>query len=315
MNAKVPVAAGILLRETPAGSEYMLAQRPPGKAYAGYWEFPGGKVEDGESAHAALVRELAEELGISVERSWPWLACEYVYPHAHVHIRFFRIPAWRGDPQAHEHTGLCWTRIGDEPAVSPVLPANGRILRALTVPARYAISNAAGNGVDGELQRIARGLAGGLRLIQMRDKSLPAAERERLARGIVALAAGYPGTRVLINDDEELARKAGAQGVHLSAASLMRCPVRPDFDWVAASCHTADELARAAELGIDFAVLGPVFPTTSHEEAEGIGWEAFSRLVENSPIPVFALGGVRDGMLETARRNGAHGIAQLSSWG
>ena len=317
MTRVVEVAAAILLRASTDGSDgvdYLLACRPEGKVYAGYWEFPGGKVEPGETLREALQRELHEELGITIERAWPWLSCVYTYPHATVRLKFFRVTAWRGDVVAREHSGLDWTRLGEAPDVAPVLPANGPILSALALPAVYALTNAAENGVERELARVDKGLAGGLRLIQVRDKELPGEARQRLAQGVVALARRHAGACVLINDDAELAQAVGADGVHLSSRELMRCAQRPRFARVAASCHTAEELAHAAAIGADFALLSPVLPTATHPEATGIGWEEFARRVENSSLPVYALGGMHPDLLETARRNGAHGIAMLRGW-
>src|SRR5918994_6473274 len=95
----IEVAAAVLQR--PDGS-FLLAQRPPGKVYAGYWEFPGGKVEPGEPAAAALARELHEELGIDVECAYPWLTRVFTYPHATVRLNFFRVTRWRGEPHPRE---------------------------------------------------------------------------------------------------------------------------------------------------------------------------------------------------------------------
>jgi 8-oxo-dGTP diphosphatase len=314
MSAVVEVAAAILLRNTDAGVEFLLAQRPTGKAFAGYWEFPGGKVEAGESMRQALVRELQEELGITVDRAWPWLSCEFAYPHANVRLKFFRVASWHGEIEAIEHSGLAWVKLGAAAGVSPILPANGPILRALALPSVYALTQASANGIDSEWAKLEIALAGGLRLIQVRDKELPPAQRERFAQGVMDRARAYPDSCVLINDDPTLARAIGAHGVHLSAGALQQISQRPAFDWVAASCHSAAELARATELGVDFAVLGPLLPTPTHPDAPGIGWDACMRLIERSPIPVFALGGMQAEMLETAWDKGAHGIAMLRGW-
>ncbi|MFZ2854925.1 MAG: Nudix family hydrolase [Rhodocyclaceae bacterium] len=310
----VEVAAAVLLRDEGDAPGFLLAQRPAGKVYAGYWEFPGGKVEAGETMRDALVRELQEELGITVDRAWPWLCREFTYPHADVRLKFFRVASWHGELAALEHSGLAWQRTGFPATVAPILPANGPILRALELPPIYALSNAEENGVDAELARIAQALKNGLRLLQIRDKTLPAGERLRLAAGAMALVRSQPGARLLINDDETLAQAVGAHGVHLSAGCLAQIGRRPDFEWVAASCHTADELARAAALEIDFAVFGPLLPTPTHPAADGIGWQEFARSIERSPLPVFALGGMRQTMLETAWDCGAHGIALLRGW-
>jgi 8-oxo-dGTP diphosphatase len=311
----VEVSAGVLLREAADGCEFLLARRPSDKAYAGYWEFPGGKVEPGESFGEALARELQEELRITVTEATPWLCREHSYPHARVRLKFFRVTHWQGEIDTHEHTGAVWTRLGEAPAVAPVLPANGPILRALTLPKVYVITHAAENGLDAELERIRQALTCGIRLLQLRDKTLATDERRRFAEKASALVATFPGTRLLVNDDEALARDIGAAGVHLSSSRLHSFAERPDFDWVAASCHTTADLSRAEQLGVDFVVLGPVLPTASHPESRGIGWDAFAQLTERSAIPVFALGGMRPELIAAAQARGAHGIALLRGWG
>lgn len=314
MTQVTEVAAAVMLRGDPASPEFLLAQRPPGKVYAGYWEFPGGKVEPGETARAALVRELQEELGITVEQAWPWVCCEFSYPHATVRLRFFRVNRWHGELAAIEHSGLIWLQSGAAASVAPILPANDPILRALALPSLYALSNAEESGVAVELARLQNALANGLRLFQVRDKTLPPTQRHAFARQVMALAAQYEQVMVLINDDQELARRVGAGGVHLSSQRLWQIERRPDFACVAASCHGPADLARAAELGLDFVVLGPLLPTASHPGAAGIGWPAFAQLVERSPLPVYALGGLQPEMLETARGHGGHGIALMRGW-
>ncbi|EXI76686.1 MAG TPA: Nudix family hydrolase [Candidatus Accumulibacter phosphatis] len=314
MTVITEVAAAVLLRGDPAAPQFLLAQRPPGKPYAGYWEFPGGKVEAGETAYCALQRELQEELGIGVEQAWPWVCCEFTYPHATVRLRFFRVNAWRGEPTAIEHSALVWLRAGQTASVAPILPANGPILRALALPAVYALTNASENGVEAELERIGTALRNGLRLIQVRDKTLPADDRRDFACRVMQLAATHPAARVLVNDDLQLATAIAAHGIHLSSAHLRQRAKRPPLPLVAASCHDAEDLAQAAHLQLDFAVLGPVLPTPSHPQAAGMGWQRFADLSRRSPLPLYALGGLQPGLLAEACRHGAHGIAMLRRW-
>jgi 8-oxo-dGTP diphosphatase len=314
MTKIVEVAAAILLRQSENGTEYFLAQRPKGKVYAGYWEFPGGKVEPGETLHDALIREIEEELGVTVDRTYPWLSCQFAYPHATVRLKFFQVASWHGEVAPIEHSGFVWVRIGDAAPVSPVLPANGPILRALELPSVYAITNACENGVDAELVRLNKALADGVRLIQVRDKALQSNQRKQFAQAVMALAREHDNCCILVNDDATLARNIGAHGLHLSSRRLMETTERPACARVAASCHKAEELAHAASLGLDLAVLGPVLPTASHPESHGLGWAEFGELIEKSPIPVFALGGMSRDLLETARRAGAHGIAMMRGW-
>ncbi len=115
----------------------------------------------------------------------------------------------------------------------------------------------------------------------------------------------------MINRDVDLARRIGADGVHLSAKQLTTVASRPDLPLCAASCHTAAELRAAEALGADLAVLGPVCATATHPEAKPIGWEGFRTLCSWAAIPVFALGGMKRSDLSTAWSCGAHGIAML----
>ena len=123
------VAAGILLD---AEGRYLLGQRPEGKPYAGYWEVPGGKIENGESVFAALKRELQEELGIDIESSEDLVVLEYDYPHAYVRLHVSIICKWIGTPKGCEGQSLSWQLLGDKiPTVEPLLPAAWPMLEKL----------------------------------------------------------------------------------------------------------------------------------------------------------------------------------------
>ena len=309
-GAIVRVAAAVLLR--PDG-QVLLAQRPAGKPYAGYWEFPGGKLEPGESPRAALARELQEELGITVRRASPWLVQEFVYPHAHVELHFFRVYAWDGQLHGHDGQAFAW-QVPGRWTVAPLLPANTRILAALDLPAVYGITCAEDTDEDAFLARASRALASGLRLVQLRDRSWPHARRVALARRLVPLAHRQ-GARVLWNGTEEDARAAGCDGVHWTSAALAEAVARPQGLLAAASCHTPDDVARAGALGLDFAVLGTVLPTPTHPDAVPVGWDGFAASVAGTRLPVYALGGLTSADLVQAIDHGAHGVAlRRAAW-
>jgi 8-oxo-dGTP diphosphatase len=304
------VVAAILTR--PDGSVF-LASRPEGKAYAGYWEFPGGKVEPGEALDAALARELREELGIGVTRAHRWITRVFVYPHASVRLNFFRVFEWRGEPHPREGQTFSWQQP-DAVTVSPLLPANFPVLKALTLPPVYAISHAEALGAEVFLARLDAALNKGIKLIQVRDKSLGEAVRLQLAREVVRRARPYHA-RVLVNGSAELALAAGAAGVHLDSLALTMLARRPDVEWVGASCHDDAELARAVGLGADFVLLSPVLPTLTHPGAATLGWEKFSKWAAASPIPVYGLGGLTHEDVGLAIGHGAHGVALLrAAW-
>ena len=141
--APIDVVVGILMQ--PNG-DVLLGQRPEGKPYAGYWEFPGGKVEAGEALFAALQREFVEELGLHITSADEWCGVEHVYEHAHVRLHFFISRAWRGEPQGLEGQAFAWQgKVG----VAPLLPATIPLiewldqLRYPTYPSAGASANAA----------------------------------------------------------------------------------------------------------------------------------------------------------------------------
>ncbi len=203
----VEVAAAVLQR--PDGS-FLLAQRPPDKIWAGYWEFPGGKIEPGETPYHALVRELREELGITVTTAYPWLTRVYAYPHATVRLHFFRVTAWSGELHPHEGQQFSWQpplslALSPEGArgrvvVSPVLPANGPILRSLSLPDLYAISNVAELGEEEFLRRLEAALDNGLRLVQLREKDYSRDALRGLALKMLPLLRRHDA-RLIVNAD------------------------------------------------------------------------------------------------------------------
>ena len=119
----VDVAVGVLIDER---GHFLLTSRPAGKVYAGWWEFPGGKLERGESVVAALARELHEELGIEIDDARPWQVTRMDYAHARVRLHFCKVLAWRGEFEMREGQAMAWQRLPVE--VRPVLPGTLPVL-------------------------------------------------------------------------------------------------------------------------------------------------------------------------------------------
>jgi 8-oxo-dGTP diphosphatase len=121
---EVEVAVGVLIREDGA---FLLTSRPAGKVYEGYWEFPGGKVEAGESVEQALRRELQEEIGITIGPVQPWRVERVDYPHALVRLNFCKVFAWSGTLHMHEGQQFAWQQL--PVTVQPVLPGTVPVLQ------------------------------------------------------------------------------------------------------------------------------------------------------------------------------------------
>jgi len=305
----IEVAVAIITR---SDGSFLLVRRPEGKPYAGYWEFPGGKVEPGESSLHALNRELMEELGIHIELAYPWITRVFTYAHATVRLYFYKLVKWHGELHAYENQELFWQSAGAV-GVAPMLPANVPVLRALNLPPVYIITNAAELGVQVSLMQIESSFQQGSRLVQVREQVMIKDELRAFAHQVVELAHRH-GAQVLVNDDVELSREIGMDGVHFSSVQLMGLSSRPNTNWCGASCHNSEELFHAEQLGMDFVVLGPVLPTLSHPGAASLGWKKFAALIHDFSLPVYALGGLRLEDLITAWEHGGHGIAMMRGW-
>jgi 8-oxo-dGTP diphosphatase len=316
MSKVTHVAVAILKNKK---GEFLLASRPEDKPWAGWWEFPGGKIEAGESPKQALVRELYEEVGIVPTQIEQWLQKRFDYPATQdsaaktVHLHFFFVTQWQGSLISKEGQTFSW-QVANNVNVTPVLPANVSIIKALALPPIYAISHLAEMGKIAFFNALKQQLEAGLQLIQVREKQLNHKILCEFATQVKTMAHAF-GAKVLLNEDIKLAIALGLDGVHLPSRALMQLERKPEQLLVAASCHNRAELAQAMRLNLDFVTLSPVAETASHPNASPLGWETLSTLSQTITVPIFALGGMRKDDLPQALASGAQGIAmQRSIW-
>lgn len=302
----IQVAAGIVRDE----QCILLTQRRPGTHLAGAWEFPGGKLDPGESPRAGLVRELHEELGIEVDCAEPLLSVTHRYPEMTVRLHLFEVTAWHGRPSGLEGQVLHRFPSGSLPAME-MPPADRPVARVLGLDSAYGITPDA-RDPQAMLDAWRSMLAAGRRLLQFRAPRLDDAGRLSLARrcGELARAAG---ARWLYNGSIDEAQAAGADGVHHNARRLTggSGEAGPADLLHAASCHNRAELAIAGERGIDFVTLSPVRATPGHPGSPVLDWAGLADLVADSPVPVYALGGVGPDDLGRARAAWAYGVAGI----
>ena len=292
--------------------QILLARRPLDRHQGGLWEFPGGKVECGEAPRLALARELHEELGIVVREARPLIKVRHAYPDKSVLLDVWRVDAFSGEPHGREGQPIDWVSPRDLP--SRDFPAANRpVVTAARLPSVYLITPEPGDTAV-FLNRLESLLVAGVSLVQLRAKTLEPAAYAGLARQVLSLCASA-GARLLLNAPPALAEELGAQGVHLSSAGLMALNERPlgPEQWVAASCHSREELDHACRIGVDFVVLAPVSATASHPGARSLGWQNLRRLCEQSTVPVYGLGGMALKDLAMAWEHGCQGIASISA--
>lgn len=291
----------------------LVACRPDGKSSAGQWEFPGGKIEAGESAHEALARELDEEAGIRVQSARRLIRFTHGLGPVPVRLNVFVVADWTG--RAHGREGQLVRFVAPNAMRAPeALPATDVILNALVLPTDYLVTPplADSAGETDWLARLDAVLATGIRWLRLRQSTLSDPAYEALAESVIARAARV-GARVLFDRDAAMAERLGAAGLHWPARALnhqLSRPVGPD-SWFALSTHQDEELAQAVAAGADFATLSPVRATPTHPGAFGMGWSAWTQIRGDHAVPVYALGGVTPDDRDTARCHNAQGIAAI----
>lgn len=289
----------------------LLAQRPAKGHLAGLWEFPGGKLEPGETLAQALHREVWEELGLRVLAHRPLIRIRHDYGEKRVLLDAHRVTAWEGVPRGLEGQPLAWV-TPEQLSGYPLPPADRPIVNAIRLPERYLIATPDSADPKCFRQRLAGALAGGIRLLQFRPLGLSRGAALSLLALCRELCAPCQA-RVLVSSRLLPWLPPGAQpDIHLTARDLLALERRPPgASWVSASCHDREELLRAQRLGLDFVVLSPVRATASHPGAAPIGWRQFAAWVAESRIPVYAMGGVGGLSPEVAWGFGAQGIAGI----
>jgi 8-oxo-dGTP diphosphatase len=333
-TAPIDVAVGVVSRRDAA---VLLGQRVPGKPYAGWWEFPGGKLEPGESVGQALARELHEELGLRVNSSLPWVVRDYLYPHAAVRLHFRRVVDFDGEPSSREGQAFVW-RSPRSIDVAPLLPATVPVIGWLRTPTLCVQSSFASLGEAAGCAAIERALSGCVRDAATRAprSSLEAAAHadaqaiDPLAQ-VIDASAGMPivlldeplleprrfeslfyrvralcdahRAPLLVGDSHPRSFARAAEGVTVSAQRLERLDARPPGRITIAHCRSRAQLALAARLGLDLAIA----PAAASPD-----------LAARATLPVFReIAAPTTGLtacVAAAWREGAHGVALPASF-
>lgn len=304
----INVAAGIV---RDAAGRVLVNQRPPGKPFAGRWEFPGGKISPGETAAQALDRELDEELGITIRWQRPLITFPYCYEEFDVRLRVNEVLDYEGVPSGWEGQSLDWA-APDQLDTVDLLEANTAIIRAIVLPRICLITDAERFGALRTLDLVAEHARSRRVLVIVREKTMADHELEAFVASIEE-ACRPRGSVVSVHADCAAGLYEGTGGVHLSARALEGGTLPKAAGPVGVSCHSEAEIHAAARLGVDYALLSPVKPTASHPRAEPLGWRRFRDAIDAAPLPVYALGGMTFEDQDTAIQHGAQGVAVLSA--
>lgn len=314
-NSLIHVAVGVIERVSSSGvRSILISKRSQNVHQGGFWEFPGGKVECGESVIEALSRELHEELGLELLQGavQQLIQIEHDYGDKQVLLDVWRVRQFSGEPHGREGQPLRWVPVNQ--LMQYTFPAaNQSIIRACLLPQQYVITPEYASLYEAQ-ENLAFLLEHDASLILFRQPQLSESEYSRFVCHLCATLPGLSGKLML--SGHILSSGSFVRGVHLPyrmAASLTQRPVEID-QLFAVSCHNESEVRHAEGIGADFITLSPVQVTASHPEVSKLGWKQFKQWAEKSKIPVFAQGGMKRSDLPGAISNGAQGISGIRLW-
>ena len=334
-----------------AQNRILIAKRPDHAHQGGLWEFPGGKVEEGETRRDGLGRELLEELGVTVTQARPLLDIRHDYPDKSVRLDVWLVTGFEGEAHGAEGQPVRWVSAAElDDYAFPA--ANAPIVRAAQLPERYLITPDVAD--EAELfAGLERAREAGIRLVQLRQTGMNEVSYQAVAQRVLERFGGdflwmmkgdvppeWPGAgwhltsrqlREMWNRHTQV-QAAGTLGpgaglLQKELAADSQPGAAPSPRWhpqdsckpdplpprslLAASCHNAEELKMATDLGVDFVTLSPINPTASHPDAQPLGWERAGELIDSVTMPVYLLGGLSAEDLPEAFEAGAQGVAGI----
>lgn len=312
-DREVHVAVAVIIRE----GRVLIARRPDHVHQGGLLEFPGGKVEAGESVQQALVREIREETGLQIplDSLRPVIGIRHDYGDKRVFLDVWRTGDVMGEAEGREGQPVHWLPVAElRDDDFPV--ANRPIIRALKLPSWLAITGNVGSPT--ELVGRFRERASLVRpaMVVFRAPALTAREYRAVARDLVAIGRDYHIEVLMHGDADSLDAVPEAAGLHLPWRAAQACRSRPvgQDKWFGVSCHNETEIDHGLSLEADYVTLGPVAPTLTHPGATAMGWDVFRQQVARAGMPVYALGGMSRQDQDVAIENGGQGIAGIRLW-
>lgn len=303
----IHVVAGIIKNHQ---NDVLIAKRHQHLDQGGLWEFPGGKREPGESSARALLRELEEEIGVTVERILPFSQITHEYANKIVTLEFFEVTNWMGTPLGKEGQEVRW--VGQSNLHQYAFPeANDIVLKALKFP-RLMLVTPECDDEDKFIEGVRRCLSIGIACVQLRCTQCSRAKYRRIAERLTGLLQQFKA-QLILNTAPEMLVDFPHAGLHLSSQMLVELTERPcDLSRPLTSvCHNHSELQKAHAINVDAVLVSPIRSTASHPQATPIGWQECANLSALARVPVFGLGGLTSADLPTAVASGCYGIAAI----
>ncbi len=299
----IEVVVGVIRNNS---KEIFITKRMKNQFMSGYWELPGGKVENGEKHSSAIERELYEEIGIKIEKYSLFQTIQQQYPGKTINLSVYVIEKYSGTPVGKEGQDYLWSSI-DKLEKYKLLPTMWKIFKRLSLPTCYWITpdNHKSNSV---LEQCNQRIVEGLKIIQLRSKSqLKEAYIEKFYK-----LCQLNQSKLILNMPH-ISFDEPCDGWHLTSNKLMSSSKKqfPDDKLIGASAHNMEEVMQAEKILADYVSLSPINKTLSHPETKPLGWERVSQIISQCQIPVYLLGGMEKDFMEKALIIGAQGIAGI----
>ena len=309
----IHVAVGVIIRD----HQVLICWRDAKLHQGNRYEFPGGKLEQGESATQALKRELKEELDIEVQQVVSAQRLYFTYPEKTVCLHIFKVTHFTGQPKGQQQQAILW--VPQDQLVNYRFPdANAPILRMLKLPEQYAITQPLADS-----QQLEHWLNWHIKHVPpqswlyVREKTIDGQDYQHViselirARADLHLVVDFNHIRQLTDQLDQL------HGVHLSEGNLLSLnqPINcaPHL-LLFAACHDQAAIDKANMLTVDAVLISPLHATLSHPQQAALGWQKWQHLSEKSHVPVFALGGVAPNDLKQVQDAGGFGVAGIRAF-
>ncbi len=311
----INVTAAVIFN--PTGDQILISRRLATQHQGGKWEFPGGKIESGETSQTALIRELHEELGITVTVGRQLKSIRHDYPDKSVSLDFWRVDHFTGQAEGREGQEIRWVNITDL-AHYTFPEANKPVVSSLLLPNKLLITpDAARINSDSFLQSLEKSLlTHQINLVQFRSPSLNQSDYCSIAAEVLSICH-HQNARLILNSSISILDKIAVDGLHLNSRRLATTKQRPIGHEIllSSACHNQLELTRANAIDVDFLLISPIKKTASHpSQQQTLLWGGFTALLAQTNTPAYALGGLTNADLDDALGAGAQGIAGISAF-
>jgi 8-oxo-dGTP diphosphatase len=291
--------------------QLLIAKRQDHQFMPGFWELPGGKIEQDESLEDAISRELNEELGVQVDKLSLHQTMSHQYHDRLVELSIYNINEYQGLAKGIEGQQIKWIMPNDLYNYE-LLPTMKAFIDSITLPNKYWITPSSNHQGDEWIRKFDEKMTQDISLIQLRSKTrLDVEFVEELHN-----KCKQNNVKLLLNTTDKSFDESYCDGWHLTTGEMLKLNNRPcaDDKLLGASTHNLEEALTAQKLGADFVVISPVQATQTHPDTIPLGWDTAQEVVNKLNIPVYFLGGMTLNDLDKALKLGAQGIAGVSAF-